>query len=48
MIEWWGPIIYEYYSGTEDIGGTFITAAGVARASGLGRPPDGRVPHRRR
>jgi long-chain acyl-CoA synthetase len=24
MIEWLGPIIYEYYSGTEDIGGTFI------------------------
>ena len=25
MIEWWGPVIYEYYSGTEDIGSTFIT-----------------------
>jgi fatty-acyl-CoA synthase len=25
MLEWWGPIIHEYYSGTEDIGGTFIT-----------------------
>jgi len=25
MLEWWGPKIYEYYAGTEDIGGTFIT-----------------------
>jgi acyl-CoA synthetase (AMP-forming)/AMP-acid ligase II len=26
MIEWWGPILFEYYSGTEDIGGTSITS----------------------
>jgi acyl-CoA synthetase (AMP-forming)/AMP-acid ligase II len=26
MIEWWGPIIYEYYAGTEGFGGTRITA----------------------
>jgi long-chain acyl-CoA synthetase len=26
MIDWWGPIINEYYSGTEDIGSTHITA----------------------
>jgi long-chain acyl-CoA synthetase len=26
MIEWWGPIISEYYSATEGIGATFITA----------------------
>jgi long-chain acyl-CoA synthetase len=25
MLEWWGPIIYEYYAGTEDIGHTNIT-----------------------
>ena len=25
MIEWWGPIIHEYYAGTEDIGHTSIT-----------------------
>ena len=37
MIDWWGPIIHEYYSGTEDIGSTFITRAGVAGAPGLGR-----------
>jgi fatty-acyl-CoA synthase len=24
MLEWWGPVVYEYYSGTEDIGSTFI------------------------
>jgi long-chain acyl-CoA synthetase len=26
MIEWWGPIISEYYSSTEGVGATFITA----------------------
>jgi fatty-acyl-CoA synthase len=26
MIEWWGPIIYEYYAGTEASGSTFITS----------------------
>ena len=26
MLEWWGPIIHEYYAGTEDIGSTWITA----------------------
>ena len=26
MIEWWGPIISEYYSSSEGAGGTFITA----------------------
>ena len=27
MIEWWGPIIHEYYSGTEGMGMTWITSA---------------------
>jgi len=27
MIEWWGPIIDEYYSATEGIGATYISAA---------------------
>ena len=27
MLDWWGPIIHEYYAGTEDIGNTFISAA---------------------
>jgi long-chain acyl-CoA synthetase len=26
MIEWWGPVIHEYYSGTEGMGMTWITA----------------------
>ncbi len=26
MIDWWGPIISEYYSSTEGVGATFITA----------------------
>ena len=26
MIDWWGPIISEYYSATEGIGATFVTA----------------------
>jgi long-chain acyl-CoA synthetase len=26
MIEWWGPIVYEYYSGTELSGTTYITS----------------------
>jgi long-chain acyl-CoA synthetase len=25
MLEWWGPIIHEYYSGTEDIGTAYIS-----------------------
>jgi fatty-acyl-CoA synthase len=27
MIEWWGPILFEYYAGTEGNGFTFITSA---------------------
>ena len=39
MIEWWGPIIHEYYSGTEDIGGTFITAdEWLEHPGSVGRP----------
>ena len=26
MIEWWGPVIHEYYSGTEGMGMTWITS----------------------
>jgi fatty-acyl-CoA synthase len=41
MIEWWGPIIHEYYSGTEDIGGTFITAQEWLEHPGsVGRPAE--------
>ena len=26
MIEWWGPVLFEYYAGTEGNGSTFITS----------------------
>ena len=51
MLDWWGPIIDEYYAGTEDIGNTFISAAEwLAHPGSVGRPtsechivgPDGR------
>ena len=39
MIEWWGPVIDEYYSGTEDIGGTYITSREwLAHPGSVGRP----------
>jgi len=41
MIDWWGPIVHEYYSGTEDIGSTFITAEEwLAHPGSVGRPLD--------
>ncbi|MBV9255922.1 MAG: acyl-CoA synthetase, partial [Actinobacteria bacterium] len=39
MIDWWGPIIHEYYSGTEDIGSTFITSQEwLAHPGSVGKP----------
>ena len=39
MIDWWGPIIHEYYAGTEDIGSTFITPEEwLAHPGSVGRP----------
>ena len=39
MIEWWGPIIHEYYAGTEDIGNTATTSAEwLAHPGSVGRP----------
>ena len=39
MIDWWGPIMYEYYAGTEDIGSTAITAEEwLAHPGSVGRP----------
>jgi fatty-acyl-CoA synthase len=39
MIDWWGPIIHEYYAGTEDIGSTFITAEEwLAHPGSVGKP----------
>jgi fatty-acyl-CoA synthase len=39
MLDWWGPIIYEYYSGTEDVGSTFISPQQwVEHPGSVGRP----------
>ena len=49
MIEWWGPIIDEYYAATEGTGATYISSARLARAPRLGRAVDARPdPHPRR
>jgi acyl-CoA synthetase (AMP-forming)/AMP-acid ligase II len=41
MLEWWGPIIDEYYSGTEDLGATYISAREwLAHPGSVGRPID--------
>ena len=39
MLQWWGPIIHEYYSGTEDIGSTHITPQEwLAHPGSVGKP----------
>jgi long-chain acyl-CoA synthetase len=39
MIEWWGPIIYEYYSATEGLGATAVTSPEwLAHKGSVGRP----------
>jgi long-chain acyl-CoA synthetase len=39
MLDWWGPIIHEYYAGTEDIGSTAITPdEWLAHPGSVGRP----------
>jgi long-chain acyl-CoA synthetase len=39
MIDWWGPIIHEYYAGTEDIGSTYIgPTEWLAHPGSVGRP----------
>ena len=41
MIDWWGPIIDEYYSGSEGVGSTNITSAEwLAHPGSVGRPQD--------
>jgi fatty-acyl-CoA synthase len=38
MIEWWGPILYEYYAGTEGSGSTFIESEDwLAHPGSVGR-----------
>jgi long-chain acyl-CoA synthetase len=44
MLEWWGPIIHEYYSGTEGIGQTAITPQEwIARKGSVGRATIGQI-----
>ncbi len=39
MIEWWGPIIYEYYSATEGVGMTFVDSNDwMAHPGTVGKP----------
>jgi long-chain acyl-CoA synthetase len=39
MIDWWGPILHEYYSGTESVGFTHVTSREwVAKPGTVGRP----------
>jgi fatty-acyl-CoA synthase len=41
MLDWWGPIIHEYYAGTEDIGSTHITPQEwLAHPGSVGKPRD--------
>jgi long-chain acyl-CoA synthetase len=42
MIEWWGPVLYEYYAGTEGNGSTFITSAEwLAKPGSVGKALSG-------
>ena len=44
MIEWWGPILREYYAGSEGIGTVFIDSESWLQKPGsVGRPAYGRV-----
>ena len=46
MIEWWGPVIWEYYAGTEDNGSTFISSAEwLAHEGSVGRAAPGCTIH---
>ena len=39
MIEWWGPILFEYYSATEGMGSTMITSEEwLAHPGSVGKP----------
>lgn len=44
MIDWFGPIIFEYYAATEAVGGTFITSEEwLAHPGSVGRPSFGEL-----
>jgi acyl-CoA synthetase (AMP-forming)/AMP-acid ligase II len=44
MIEWWGPIIFEYYSATEGMGATFINSEeALLKPGSVGRAMVGEI-----
>ncbi len=44
MIDWWGPVLYEYYAGTEGLGSTWIsTPEWLTHKGSVGCPRDCRV-----
>jgi len=44
MINWWGPILYEFYSGTELVGRTSLSSEEwLAHKGSVGRPEFGKV-----
>ena len=43
MIEWWGPVIFEYYAATEGGGTTITPEEWLAKPGSVGRPIPGRV-----
>jgi long-chain acyl-CoA synthetase len=44
MIEWWGPVIDEYYAGSENIGSTWITSEEwLAHRGSVGKSAQGEV-----
>ncbi|MBL6457951.1 AMP-binding protein [Belnapia sp. T6] len=46
MIEWWGPILYEYYAGSEGIGTTVIDSeTWLHKPRSVGRPVNGVTIH---
>ena len=46
MMEWWGPIIWEYYAGSESVGTTVVSPQDwLARPGTVGRPVNGVTLH---
>jgi long-chain acyl-CoA synthetase len=44
MIDWWGPIVEEYYGGTENVGVTYLDSAEwLAHRGSVGRPIVGQI-----
>jgi long-chain acyl-CoA synthetase len=42
MIDWWGPIVWEYYAGSEGVGTTVISSADwLRKPRSVGRPVNG-------